>query len=107
MEDLGLSLSLLALFSPVAVIAAAVVVYLKFRVSLSGARRSPVLFALGALAVGVVAGWAGIGVGVGIYCSSSQSNLCGLGGYFVVGPLFFSLAVSAYLFLWAKLRKAP
>ena|SRR2546427_11679124 len=93
--------------TPIAVLVAAAIVYFKFRVTVGGTRRSAWLFALGAFAAGIVVGWLGTGLGVLVYCSSFHTNLCGLGGFFVVGPLSFSLAVSAYLFFWAKKGKAP
>ncbi|MFH0343683.1 MAG: hypothetical protein ACHBNF_16510 [Chromatiales bacterium] len=90
-----------------ALLIAAVVIYLKFRITPDGSRRSIVQFALGGLAVGLVAGFLGAGTGIAFLCSYSLGNLCGLGGVFFSGPLAFSLAVIAYLFLWARNGKAP
>ncbi|MGH8531444.1 MAG: hypothetical protein ACREV1_01645 [Gammaproteobacteria bacterium] len=90
-----------------ALLIAAVVVYLKFRITPDGSRRSIVQFALGGLAVGIVAGFLGMGTGIAFFCSYSLGNLCGLGGVFFSGPLAFSLAVIAYLFHWVRNGKPP
>ncbi len=90
-----------------ALLIAAVVVYLQFRITPDGSRRSIVQFALGGLAVGTMAGFLGMGIGIAFFCSYPLGNLCGLGGVFFSGPLAFSLAVVAYLFFWARNAKAP
>lgn len=72
-----------------------------------------VLFISGLLASGYLAGSYGIERGIESYCSHGGGNLCGLGGYFVAGPLAFNLAAIAYTFLWFagviafKARKLP
>ena len=90
-----------------ALLIAAVVIYLKFRSAPDGSSRSVVQFALGGSAVGTMAGFLGMGTGIAFFCSYSLGNLCGLGGVFLSGPLAFSLAVIAYLFFWARNAKAP
>ena len=85
-----------------ALVMAAVVIFLKFRVTPDGSRRSLVKFALGGLAVGIVGGGLGMGSGIAFFCSYSPGNLCGLGGVFLTGPLAFGLALVAYLFIWAR-----
>ena len=100
--------SFAAMFSPIVAVVAAVIVYAKFRNPKMGAgRRSVLLFALGALLVGGAIGWLGALVGVGIFCSLYSGAQCGLGGIFFAAPLAFTLAVSAYLYFWAKRDKAP
>ncbi|MGH8508882.1 MAG: hypothetical protein ACREVH_09215 [Gammaproteobacteria bacterium] len=94
-----------AMLMPVLLIAAGVI-YLNFRITPDGSRRSIIQFALRGLAVGSVAGFLGMGTGIAFFCSYSLGNLCGLGGVFFSGPLAFSLAVIAYLFVWARNGKA-
>ncbi len=99
--SLGQLLALLGVFSPLVAVAAAARVYDKFRVSHGGARRSLGSFTLGVLGVGALTGWMGVGAGISISCALfPRSNLCGLPGIFVGGPVFFSLGVLGYLFLW-------
>ena len=90
---------------PVAAVIAAVILYLKYRLAPDGTNRSFAAFAVGLLLIGLVAGVLGVGIGVKLFCSYTQSNLCGLGGFFFTGPIAFSLAVSGYLFYWVKRGK--
>jgi hypothetical protein len=85
-----------------AALIAAVVVYIVFRVSPDGSRRSVVRFASVGLLVGIGAGVAGTGLGIAFFCSNSLGNLCGLGGVFLSGPMAFVLALAAYLYYWAR-----
>ncbi|MDQ3562806.1 MAG: hypothetical protein M3436_01265 [Pseudomonadota bacterium] len=57
-----------------ALLIAAVVIYLKFRITPDGSRRSIVQFALGGLAVGIVAGCLGMGTGIAFFCSYSRNG---------------------------------
>lgn len=85
---------------PIIVLIIAVIIYLKFRVTTDGIYRSFARFSVGFLAVSIIAGLLGVGIGVKYFCSYTQSNLCGLGGFFFSGPAAFSLAAAVYLFLW-------
>lgn len=88
----------------VAVLVAAVVVYLKFRVAADGSHRSVLSFGWRVLAAGIAGGWLGAGLGIAFFCTLTQSNLCGLGGVFLTGPLASALAVTGYLYVWARNR---
>lgn len=107
MEALFAILSFAAMLSPLIALAAAIFIYLKYQGAPDGSRRSAILFSLGVLLVGLVAGWVGAVIGVQIFCSLYSGAQCGFGGVFFTGPASFSLAVAAYLFFWAKHGKAP
>jgi len=107
MEALYAILSFAALLSPLITLVAAIFIYLKYKGAPDGNRRSAILFSLGVLLVGLVAGWVGAVISVQIFCSMYTGAQCGLGGVFFTGPASFSLAVAAYLYFWAKHGKAP
>jgi hypothetical protein len=95
------------LILPVLAIYAVVLVYSKFNLTPDGSHRSILKYAAGVTAVGTVAGWLGFFVGVQFFCKYLEGNLCGFGGIFFGGPLLFSLAIAAYLYIWARHGKAP
>jgi len=107
METLAGILYLAAMFSPLFALVAALAIYLKYQNTSVGSRRSVVLFSLGVLFVGLVAGWVGMLAGIQVFCSLYSGAQCGFGGVFVTGPMSFTLAVAAYLYFWAKHGKAP
>lgn len=94
-------LPVMAMLIP-ALLIAAVVTYFKFRVDANGLHRSIVRFAFRGLAVAIVAGFAGMALGIAFFCSYPLGNLCGLGGVFLSGPLAFVAALVAYLIRWAR-----
>jgi len=54
-------------------------------------------YVLGLGIVGIVAMFAGVGLGIAVFCSSEKmGNLCGLGGVFGLGPLFAGIALAVY-----------
>ena len=83
---------------PIIALILAVVIYLKFRVSTDGTCRSFALFSVGFLAVSIIAGLLGVGIGVKYFCTYTQSSFCRLGGLFFSGPAAFSMASAMYLF---------
>jgi len=107
METLVAILSYSGMLSPLIALAAAIVLWLKFRGTPEGRRRSVILFSLGVLLAGLVAGWVGAAIGMQLFCSPSSGAQCGFGGVFFTGPASFSLAVAAYLYFWAKHGRAP
>ena len=107
MEALAAILAYSAMLSPLIALAAAIVIYLKFQGASEGKRRSVILFSLGVLVVGLVAGWVGAAMGIEFFCSPQSGAQCGFAGVFFTGPASFSLAVAAYLYFWAKHGKAP
>ena len=92
---------------PVIAVIFAVFLYFKYRVTPDGTYRSFALFSIGFLAVSIIAGLIGVGIGLKYFCSYTQSNLCGLGGFFFSGPAAFSLSAVVYLYLWIKRGNAP
>ena len=58
----------------------------------------------GILLYGVTLGFLGLVLGIVGSCAAAPSAQCGLGGYFLTGPLFFSGGVG--LFLYRSLRRA-
>jgi glucan phosphoethanolaminetransferase (alkaline phosphatase superfamily) len=107
MKGLTTLLPLVAMYSPLIALVAAVVVFLNVRGAPEGKRRSAILFSFGALLVGSAAGAVGAAIGIGIFCTLYSSNECGLAGVFYTGPASFSFAVAAYLYWWSKRAKAP
>lgn len=94
---------LISMFSPILVLAAAVMVYWKFRIAqATNQARSIALFVIGIVSIGGLAGWVGIAVGMEIFCFVGAGAQCGLMGFFFTGPLAFSIAVAIYLWLWAR-----
>jgi hypothetical protein len=85
---------------PLTAIGASVTFYHKYVRASDGFDVLFVLFLIGLLAVSIVAGLHGIESGTEYYCSHGGGNLCGLGGYFVAGPLAFSVAAIVYTLLW-------
>jgi hypothetical protein len=95
------------LILPVLAIYAVVLVYPKFSLTPDGSRRSIVMYATSVTAVGTIAGWLGFYVGAQFFCKYLEGNLCFLGGVFFGGPLLFSLAITANLYILARHGKAP
>ena len=90
--------------SPIIVVIASIGFYFVYlppldRPSVLSSVRFP-LFVTGLLAAGYLVGSYGIERGIDYYCRHAGGNLCGLGGYFVAGPLAFNLAAIVYTFLW-------
>jgi hypothetical protein len=106
MEGHASLLYLAAMLSPLVALFGAVFVYLRYRHTPERKRRSVVLFSVGTLLVGLIVGWVGAAIGIGVFCSSNAGAQCGFGGVFFTGPLSFSLAVAIFLYFWAKRGKA-
>ena len=88
-------LMILGFISPVISIVAALIFYAVHRHRVEPERRvRAVTYILWLIAGGGIAGFFGWIFGLSAACSSPQSsNLCGLWGFFVTGPLSFSLAI--------------
>jgi hypothetical protein len=91
---------------PLTAIAASVTFYHKYVRASDGFDVRFFLFLIGLLAASLVAGMHGIESGTEYYCSHGGGNLCGLVGYFVAGPLAFSVAAIVYTFIWFACVKA-
>jgi len=87
---------LLALLSPLAAIAGAIVSFARYRNRVEPDRRIPVsAYVFAVIACGAVAGFFGFGWGIDHACyGPTAPNLCGLWGFFVTGPIAFALAVA-------------
>lgn len=92
---------------PIVALITAITFYIIYRAAPDGTSRSFTRFSVGFLVVSIPAGLLGVGIGIKYFCAYTQSNLCGLGGFFFTGPVAFSLAAAVYLFLWVKRGKVP
>lgn len=102
-EESEKMLYLISMLLPLFALALAAIVYWKFRIAqTTNQRRSLILFIVGVVLTGGVAGWIGIVVGIEIFCFEGAGAQCGLMGFFFTGPLAFSVAVAIYLWLWAR-----
>jgi len=108
MDELLTVLVVAAFVSPLFAIGFAIYYYRHFRSAPQPKRVIPIAsFILVLLASAVVFYWIGVGLGISFACSASSSNLCGLIGFFVLGPLVSSLATIVVARLWSSnARKA-
>jgi hypothetical protein len=104
MDGLFTVLILLALLSPVVAIAFAIRCYKLHRNAPPPKRSISVATFIAVLLVSaLISYWLGVGVGINVACSSaSSSNLCGLWGFFVLGPLLSSFTVSLLAQFWSS-----
>jgi phosphotransferase system glucose/maltose/N-acetylglucosamine-specific IIC component len=94
MDDLLTALLVVALISPAFAIGFSAYYYRLYRRAPQPKRHVPIAsFILALLVSALVFYWLGTGVGIGLACSSTSSNLCGLFGFFVLGPIVSSLAI--------------
>ena len=101
-------LNFAAMGSPLITLAAAVVVFLRRgQVKNGSGRRSLGLFVLGFAGVGALFYVLGFWLGSYLSCRQAKYAECVLGGLILVGPLGFSFATGAYLYLWGQNGKAP
>jgi uncharacterized iron-regulated membrane protein len=88
-------LMLLGLISPFAALLSAVLFYARHRSRVEPRRRVPAIaYTLAVIVCGLIAGYFGLILGIMLACNSpTSSNLCGLWGFFVTGPLSCALAI--------------
>ena len=97
------------IFSPLVGIAAAVYYYVRYRDAPEPKRHpSGLLYALAVLGVAIVAFAIGSLAGISVACrSTGGSNLCGLWGLFISGPLLATAAMITFARLWMKNAVKP
>ena len=94
MDELLTILLVVALISPVFAIGFAIHYYRLNRKASQPKQPFPIVgFILALLVSALVFYWLGVGLGISVACSSSSSNLCGLFGFFVLGPVASSIAI--------------
>ena len=94
-------LMILGLISPLVALLSAVLFYSRHRDRVEPERRVPsIAYGLAVIICGVISGYFGLVFGIQLACNSpTSSNLCGLLGFFVTGPLLMSLAI--FLLGWS------
>jgi hypothetical protein len=94
-------LMFLGLISPLVALLSAVLFYNRHRDRVEPERRvGGISYVLAVIVCGVISGYFGVIFGMQLACSSpSSSNLCGLWGFFVTGPLLMALAI--FLIGWS------
>jgi len=90
-----IELIIVGIISPIAAIVAAIILYARHRNRVEPERRVPAIaYALAVIVSGAIGGYFGFFFGIERACSVPKpGNLCGLWGFFVTGPIAFSLAV--------------
>ena len=85
-------------------VAAAVYYYVKYRDAPEPKRHpSGFLYALCVLGIAILAFLIGSFAGISVACRSpGASNLCGLWGLFISGPLLATAAMTTFARLWMK-----
>jgi len=108
MDILLIAFIVAALFSPAFAIGFAFYYYMLYRNAPQPKRSAPIAgLVLAILVSGLVFYWLGTGLGISVACSSTSSNLCGLFGFFVIGPIASALAIIIASKLWSSYaRKA-
>ena len=88
-------LVLLGLISPIAALLSAVLFYARHRNRVEPERRvSAIAYTLAVIACGIIGGLFGLILGIKLACNSpTSSNLCGIWGFLVTGPLACALAI--------------
>jgi hypothetical protein len=88
-------LMFLGLISPLVALVSAILFYVHHRNHVEPERRvSVVAYILALIVCAVIAGYFGLYVGMRLACNTpTSSNLCGLWGFFVTGPLLMALAI--------------
>jgi hypothetical protein len=109
MDKLFPALMMLGLVSPIAAIAAAFILYARHRDRVEPERRVPAIwYVLAVFICGAIGGTVGLFFGIEQACYGPEaSNLCGLWGFFVTGPISFSLAIVLVGLLVSSVRPAP
>ncbi len=108
MDRLFPALMMLGLFSPIAAVVGACVVYARHRHRIAPERRVPVIgYALATLGCGVLGGILGLVFGIKVACHGPNAgNLCGLWGFFVTGPIALAVATLPVMIGVAAIRPA-
>ena len=109
MDRLFPVLMLLGLISPIAAIVGAFILYGRHRNRVEPERRVPAIgYVLAIIVCGAIAGFFGLFFGIEQACYGPKaSNLCGLWGFFVTGPISFALAILLVGMAVASIRPAP
>lgn len=94
-------LMFLGLISPLVALLSAVLFYSRHRDRVEPERRvRGIAYVLAVIICGVISGYFGVIFGIQLACNSpTSSNLCGLWGFFVTGPLLMALAI--FLIGWS------
>jgi hypothetical protein len=94
-------LMILGPVSPLVALLFAVLFYNRHRNRIEPERRVPgIAYVLAVIVCGVISGCFGVIFGIQLACDSpASSNLCGLWGFFVTGPLLMALAI--FLIGWS------
>jgi hypothetical protein len=109
MDELLIALIVAALVSPVFAVGFAIYCYWRYRKGPQPKRPFHIAGLILALLVAApVFYWLGSGLGISVACSSTtSSNLCGLFGFFVLGPIAAALAIIIASKIWlSHARKA-
>jgi hypothetical protein len=109
MDELLIALVVAALVSPVFAVGFAIYCYWLYRKGPQPKNFSHIAgLILAPLVATPVFYWLGSGLGISVACSSTtSSNLCGLFGFFVLGPIAATLGIIIASKLWlAHARKA-
>ena len=102
-------LMFLGLISPLVAFLFAFVFYFRHLDRVEPERRVPrIAYFLAVIVCGVIAGYFGLILGISLACNSpTSSNLCGLWGFFVTGPLTMTLAIFLVGWSLSLVRPAP
>ena len=102
-------LMFLGLISPLVALLSAVLFYTHHRDRVEPERRVPAIaYVLAVIVCGIIFGYFGLVLGIRLACNSpTSSNLCGLWGFFVTGPLLMALAIFLVGLLVSLVRPAP
>ena len=109
MDELLTTLIVAALVSPVFAVGFVIYYYRLYRKAPEPKRPAHIAGLILALVVSApIFYWLGSALGISVACSSStSSNLCGLFGFFVLGPIASALAIIIASKLWlSHARKA-
>ena len=102
-------LMFLGLISPLVALLSAILFYARHRKRVEPEHRVPTIaYVLAVVGCGVIFGYFGVVLGIKLACNSStSSNLCGLWGFFVTGPLLMALAIFLVGLSVSLVRPAP
>jgi hypothetical protein len=102
-------LMFIGLISPLVALVSTVLFYAHHRARVEPERRvSTVAYVLAVIVCAVIGGCFGLYFGIRLACNSpTSSNLCGLWGFFVTGPLLMAVAIFLVGLAVSLVRPAP
>ena len=104
---MGSFLIILTFVAPFVMLAVSVSIYMTYRQTIDGKRRSFLLFILGVFFSAFLTALVVVNIFTRVACSGDNEHWCVYGAGVVSEPIAIIIGVAGYLYYWAKRQNVP